>query len=76
MQGNHKKSFLRMASFSVAAFVLCFAFAGATQLAAAKAVKKVVKKKAPVAEADAAPAPDGAGDLPPRMKPAEGGDEA
>lgn len=41
-----------------------------------KIIKKVVKKKAPVAEADAAPATEGAGDLPPRMKPAEGGDEA
>jgi large subunit ribosomal protein L4 len=39
-----------------------------------KVVKKVVKKKAPATEADA-PA-EAAGDLPPRMKPADGGDEA
>src|SRR5215207_4295171 len=44
MQGNHKKSSLRMAAFTVAAFVLCFAFAGATQLAIAKADKKAYTK--------------------------------
>src|SRR5262245_48618698 len=36
MQGNHKKHFLRMAAFSVAAFVLCFAFAGITNATADK----------------------------------------
>jgi tetratricopeptide (TPR) repeat protein len=41
MQGNHKKHFLRMAAFSVAAFVLCFAFAGLTH---AKADKKAYNK--------------------------------
>jgi len=41
MQGNHKKHFLRMAGFSVAAFVLCFAFAGLTH---AKADKKAYNK--------------------------------
>lgn len=41
MQGNHKKHFLRMAAFSVAAFVLCFAFAG---IAGAKADKKAYNK--------------------------------
>src|SRR5215218_10032987 len=44
MQGNYKKSFFRMAAFSVAAFVLCFAFAGATHIAAAKADKKAYTK--------------------------------
>jgi tetratricopeptide (TPR) repeat protein len=42
MQGNHNKHFLRMAAFSVAAFVLCFAFAGMT--ATAKADKKAYSK--------------------------------
>jgi tetratricopeptide (TPR) repeat protein len=42
MQGNHNKHFLRMAAFSVAAFVLCFAFAGMT--ATAKADKKAYNK--------------------------------
>jgi tetratricopeptide (TPR) repeat protein len=41
MQGNHKKRYLRMAAFSVAAFVLCFAFAG---LIHAKADKKAYNK--------------------------------
>src|ERR1044072_8414257 len=41
MQGNHKKHFLRMAAFSVAAFMLCFAFAG---LSHAKADKKAYSK--------------------------------
>jgi len=41
MQGNHKKRCLRMAAFSVAAFVLCFAFAG---LSHAKADKKAYNK--------------------------------
>jgi tetratricopeptide (TPR) repeat protein len=44
MQGNHKKYFLRMAAFSVAAFVLCFAFAGVTNVAFAKADKKAYTK--------------------------------
>ena len=44
MQGNHKKHFLRMAAVSVAAFVLCFAFAGGTHIAAAKADKKAYNK--------------------------------
>jgi len=44
MQGNHKKRFLRMAAVSVAAFVLCFAFAGAANLAFAKADKKAYGK--------------------------------
>src|SRR5689334_17150170 len=43
MQVNHKKHFLRMA-VSVAAFVLCFAFSGATHIAAAKADKKTYNK--------------------------------
>src|SRR5678815_1612783 len=42
MQGNHKKHFLRMAAVSVAAFVLCFAFAGMS--ATAKADKKAYSK--------------------------------
>jgi len=42
MQGNHNKHFLRMAAISVAAFVLCFAFAGMT--ATAKADKKAYSK--------------------------------
>ncbi|MEN3328939.1 MAG: hypothetical protein V7638_3746 [Acidobacteriota bacterium] len=41
MQGNHNKRFLRMAAFSVAAFMLCFAFAG---LSHAKADKKAYSK--------------------------------
>jgi tetratricopeptide (TPR) repeat protein len=44
MQGNQRKSFLRTAAFSVAAFVLCFAFAGATLSAVAKADKKAYDK--------------------------------
>src|SRR6185295_17611475 len=44
MHGNHKKHFLRMAAFSVAAFVLCFAFAGAANLAFAKVDKKAYNK--------------------------------
>src|ERR1043165_4104027 len=44
MQGNHKKRFLRTAAFSVAAFVLCFAFAGVTNLAFAKVDKKTYSK--------------------------------
>lgn len=42
MQSNHKKHFLRMAAFSVAAAVLCFAFAG--MAATAKADKKAYNK--------------------------------
>jgi predicted aspartyl protease/Tfp pilus assembly protein PilF len=44
MQGNHQKHFLRMAAVSVAAFVLCFAFAGAANLALAKVDKKAYNK--------------------------------
>src|SRR5215211_2633711 len=44
MQGNHRKHFLWMAASSVAAFVLCFAFAGATQTAVAKTDKKAYNK--------------------------------
>lgn len=44
MQGNNKKHFLRMAAFSVAAFVLCFAVAGIANLAFAKADKKAYTK--------------------------------
>jgi tetratricopeptide (TPR) repeat protein/predicted aspartyl protease len=44
MQGNHKKYFRRMAAFSVAAFVICFAFAGAAHIAAAKTDKKTYSK--------------------------------
>jgi tetratricopeptide (TPR) repeat protein len=44
MQGNHKKYFLRMAAFSVAAFVLCFAFAGVTNVAFANPDKKAYNK--------------------------------
>lgn len=44
MQVNHHRHFPRMAAFSVAAFVLCFAFAGATNLAFAKADKKAYNK--------------------------------
>lgn len=44
MQGNHKKSLLRRAAFSVAAFVLCFVFAGETHFAVAKADKKTYNK--------------------------------
>jgi tetratricopeptide (TPR) repeat protein len=44
MQGNPKKYFLRMAAFSVAAFVLCFALAGVTNLTFAKADKKAYSK--------------------------------
>jgi predicted aspartyl protease/Tfp pilus assembly protein PilF len=44
MQGNHQKHFLRRAAVSVAAFVLCFAFAGAANLALAKVDKKAYNK--------------------------------
>lgn len=44
MQGNHKKRFWRMAAVSVAAFVLCFAFAGVAHIANAKADKKAYNK--------------------------------
>src|SRR4051794_16224909 len=44
MQGNHIQHFLRMAAFSVAAFVLCFAFAGAANVALAKVDKKAYSK--------------------------------
>jgi tetratricopeptide (TPR) repeat protein len=41
MQGNHKNRYLRVAAFTVAAFVLCFALAG---IAVAKADKKAYSK--------------------------------
>jgi tetratricopeptide (TPR) repeat protein len=44
MQGNHKQRFVRMAALSVAAFVFCFAFAGATNIANAKTDKKAYNK--------------------------------
>src|SRR5215211_3075314 len=44
MQSNTKRSLSRMAAFSVAAFMLCFAFAGATQTAAATSDKKAYNK--------------------------------
>src|SRR5262245_57015641 len=44
MQGNHKKRFLRMAAVSVAAFVLCFVFAGVAHVASAKADNKAYNK--------------------------------
>jgi predicted aspartyl protease/Flp pilus assembly protein TadD len=44
MPGNHNKRCLRVAAFSVAAFVLCFAVAGAANLAFAKADKKAYGK--------------------------------
>jgi predicted aspartyl protease/Tfp pilus assembly protein PilF len=44
MPANPKKRFLLMAAFSVAAFMLCFALAGAANLASAKADKKAYNK--------------------------------
>ena len=44
MQSNHQKYFLRMAAGCVAAFVLCFAFAGVTNIAFAKVDKKAYAK--------------------------------
>src|ERR1041385_3600508 len=44
MQGNHQKRFSRMAAFSVAAFVLCLAFAGVANIAFAQADKKAYSK--------------------------------
>jgi tetratricopeptide (TPR) repeat protein/predicted aspartyl protease len=44
MQGNKMKSLFRMAALSVAAFVFCVAFTGATRSAAAAADKKVYNK--------------------------------
>ena len=44
MQGNNKKHFSLMAAFSVAAFVLCFALAGATHSAAGFDDKKAYNK--------------------------------
>ena len=44
MQGNNRQHFLRMAAFSVAAFVLCFAFAGVANVALAKVDKKTYAK--------------------------------
>jgi tetratricopeptide (TPR) repeat protein len=44
MQGNHRKHFWWRAALSVAAFVLCFAFAGVTHRAVAKTDKKAYNK--------------------------------
>jgi predicted aspartyl protease/Flp pilus assembly protein TadD len=44
MQGNKQQSLFRMAAFSMAAFVLCFALAGTTQTAAGFADKKAYNK--------------------------------
>jgi len=44
MQANNKKRLFRMAAFSVAAFVLCFALAGTTHTAAGFADKKAYSK--------------------------------
>ena len=44
MQGNNKKRLFRMAAFCVAAFVLCFALAGALNTAAGFADKKAYSK--------------------------------
>ena len=44
MQCNSKRCFLRRAAFSVAAFVLCFAFSGTTQAAVGSADKKAYNK--------------------------------
>ena len=44
MQGNKQQSLFRMAAFSVAAFVLCFALAGTTHIAAGFADKKAYNK--------------------------------
>src|SRR5215510_10028274 len=44
MQGNTQHRLFRMAAFSVAAFVLCFALAGATHTAAGFADKKAYNK--------------------------------
>jgi len=43
MQGNHNQRLLRLAAFSVAAFVFCFVFGGATHVAA-KTDKKAYNK--------------------------------
>lgn len=44
MQSNKQQSLFRMAAFSVAAFVLCFALAGTTETAAGFADKKAYNK--------------------------------
>jgi len=44
MQGDNRKYFSRMAAFSVAAFVLCFALAGSSHSAAGFADKKAYNK--------------------------------
>ncbi|HEX7773098.1 MAG TPA: aspartyl protease family protein, partial [Pyrinomonadaceae bacterium] len=44
MQGNKQQSLFRMAAFSVAAFVLCFALAGTTQIASGFSDKKAYSK--------------------------------
>jgi len=44
MQGNHQKRFSRMAAFSVAASVLCLAFAGVANIAFAQPDKKAYSK--------------------------------
>src|SRR5688572_23412137 len=44
MQGKNQKRLFRMAAFSVAAFVLCFAFTGATHTTSGFADKKAYNK--------------------------------
>src|SRR5205085_9978959 len=44
MQCNNKRRVFRMAACGVAAFVLCFAFSGATHIAAAAPDKKACNK--------------------------------
>ena len=44
MQGNKQQRLSRMAAFSVAAFVLCFALAGTSHTAAGFADKKAYNK--------------------------------
>jgi predicted aspartyl protease len=44
MQGNNQQRFSRMAAFSVAAFILCFALAGTSHTAAGFADKKAYNK--------------------------------
>jgi len=44
MQGNNQQRLLRMAAFSLAAFVLCFALAGSSQTAAGFTDKKAYNK--------------------------------
>ena len=44
MQGNNKQRLIRMAAFSVAAFIVCFVLSGATQTAAGFVDKKAYNK--------------------------------